>query len=168
MKKSGKEIEREFIQSFEELSDPLFRHAFFRVSNREIATDLVQEGFTKTWKHISLGKEILNMKAFLYQVLNNLIIDYYRKRKNESLDQLLDDGFDPPFKGDEEIIRNAEHKEVMKVIESVAPNDRDVIVFRYVDGLSVREIAQILEESENTVSVRLHRALLRVKKIINP
>ncbi len=167
MKKTGKEIEQEFIQSFEEHSSALFRHAFFRVSNREVAIDLVQEGFTKTWRHISLGNVVGNMKAFLYQVLNNLIIDYYRKRKSESLDTLLDDGFDPPTSGHEEIIRDAEHREVMMVIEKVPPKDRDVIVLRYVDGLSVKDIAEMLSESENTVSVRLHRALSKVRKIIN-
>ena len=167
MKKIGKKQEQEFIQSYDALSDALFRHCFFRVSNREVALDMVQEGFTKTWQHIARGGEIDNMKAFLYRVMNNLIIDYYRKRKSDSLDALLEEGFDPGTLGHEEIVLDAEYSEVKKVLMDIPEGDRDVIVFRYIDGLSIKEIAKTLKETENTVSVRLHRTLEKARKILN-
>lgn len=168
MRKISKNQEQEFISHYDTLSDTLFRHCFFRVSNREVALDMVQEGFTKTWQHIIHGGKIDNMKAFLYKVMNNLVIDYYRKRKSASLDVLLEDGFDPPSPGHENIILNAEYSEVIKVLENIPESDRDVIVFRYIDGLSVKEIAKAQNESENAVSVRLHRALEKARKILNP
>jgi len=87
--------QKDFLKAYDELSDALFRHSFFRVSNKEVALDMVQDAFMKTWNHIVGGKIIENYKAFLYHVMNNLIIDYYRKSKSSSLDVLLDDGFDP-------------------------------------------------------------------------
>lgn len=168
MRKISKNQEQEFISHYDTLSDALFRHCFFRVSNREVALDMVQEGFTKTWQHIARGGKIENMKAFLYKVMNNLVIDYYRKRKSASLDALLEDGFDPPSLGHENIILNAEYSEVIKVLENIPESDRDVIVSRYIDGLSVKEIAKTQNESENAVSVRLHRALEKARKILNP
>jgi RNA polymerase sigma-70 factor (ECF subfamily) len=168
MKRTGKEKEQEFSQAYEDLSDILFRHCYFRVSNREVALDIVQEGFTKTWLHITRGDDIVNLKAFLYQVMNNLIIDHYRKRKSSSLDLLQDDGFDPASREHEDILIHAEHSQVEEILKLIPEKDRVVIVMRYIDGLSVQEIARTLKEPENTISVRLHRALSKVRTIFNP
>jgi RNA polymerase sigma factor (sigma-70 family) len=157
----------EFLKAYDELSQALFRHCFFRVSNREVALDMVQDGFTKTWQHLVAGNEIKNLKAFLYQVMNNLIIDYYRKSKSLSLDALMEDGFDSSDKT-VNTESSAELALVMRALPQLERHDREVIVFRHIDGLSVGEIAEIIGESENVVSVRLHRALKKLKEVVNP
>ena len=63
--------------------------AYFKVSNRELGEDLVQQTFMKTWIYLTKGGEVKNMKAFLYHILNNLIIDEYRKKKAFSLNFLM-------------------------------------------------------------------------------
>jgi RNA polymerase sigma-70 factor (ECF subfamily) len=158
---------KDFITAYDELGDSLFRHSFFRVSNREVAIDMVQDTFIKTWQHIERGEEIQNLKAYLYHVMNNLIIDYYRKSKSGSLEALLDDGFDPR---DEtvDIERKAEISLVISSLDGLSDEDRKLIVFRHVDGLSILEIAEALDESENVISVRLHRAIKKLKEIIKP
>lgn len=62
--------------------------AFFKVRNHEIGEDLVQETFMKTWIYLVRGGKIDVMKAFLYHILNHLIVDEYRKHKTTSLDVL--------------------------------------------------------------------------------
>ena len=87
--------EERFLKAFEEYNDALFRHAFLRISDREKAIDLVHDTFTKVWSYIREGYEIDSFRPFLYKVLNNKIIDEYRKRKESSLDALLElDGVD--------------------------------------------------------------------------
>ena len=108
------------------------------------------------------------MKAFIYRTANNLVIDYYRKKKTDSLDALSDDGFDPMGDSEEEIIHESEVGIARQVLEKLPPDDREILVFRYIDGLSIKEIAEAIEESENVVSVRLHRALQKAKKIFKP
>jgi|SRR3989344_4534955 len=161
------EQEKTFLKAYEELSDALFRHSYFRVSNREVALDIVQEGFTKTWQYMLSGNEIRSIRPFLYRVINNLIIDYYRKARSDSLDVLLDEGFDPSFSGDKEIEGSAEMSVVRRALSALPERDRDLIIMRYVDGLSIGEIASLLGENENVVSVRLHRALNKAKEIFN-
>src|SRR3989344_3571626 len=70
-------------------------HAFFKVHDHAMGEDLVQDTFMKTWAYLVKGGKIDVMKAFLYHVLNNLIIDEYRKHKTTSLDALLVKGFEP-------------------------------------------------------------------------
>src|ERR1035437_9556456 len=70
-------------------------HAFFKLHNHAMGEDLVQDTFMKTWSYLVKGGKIDVMKAFLYHVLNNLIVDEYRKRKTTSLEVLLEKGFEP-------------------------------------------------------------------------
>jgi len=153
-----------FSESFEQYSDALFRHAIFRVSNRQVAIDLVQDAYTKTWIQITRGEVIENFQAYLYHVLNNLIIDFYRKKKSISLDGLAENGFDPVGSGSEEIIAVSEKEQVMKYLEKFEESDRAVVVMRYIDGLPVKHIAKVLGETENAISVRLHRLVKKMQK----
>src|SRR3989338_5703020 len=113
--------EERFLKAFEDYNDALFRHAAMRISNRERAIDAVHDTYTKVWSYVKAGHQIDSYRSFLYKVLNNLIIDEYRKQKEHSLDALLE-------------------KEG-------------------VDELGPKEIGELIEESENVVSVRIHRAL---------
>src|SRR5579863_136343 len=72
--------EKEFLEAYQHYADAIYRHCYFRVYNKELAEDLTQETFIKTWKYITEGKEIKNLKAFLYKVAVNLIIDNSRKK----------------------------------------------------------------------------------------
>ena len=74
--------EKEFLSAYEKYANDIYRHCYFRVYNKELAEDLTQETFIKTWKYIVAGQEIKNTKSFLYKVAVNLIIDHSRKRKD--------------------------------------------------------------------------------------
>jgi len=157
-------MEKKFLEAFDGLSDALFRHCYFRVSNREVAKDMVQDTFMKTWREITKGQQIENIQSFLYRVANNLIIDYYRKAKSDSLDALLDDGYDP--RGDDAagIVAASELSLSLRALDTLSEKDRRVLVMRHIDGLSPKEIADTIGETENTVSVRIHRAIHRLKE----
>ena len=74
--------EKLFLEAFDTHADSLFRHACFRLSDRERARDLVQDTFLKAWDYLRGGGEIQNIKSFLYRILHNLIIDEYRKKSS--------------------------------------------------------------------------------------
>ena len=157
--------EQEFMKAYENLAEPIFRHCFFRVSDREKAKDLAQDTFVKTWEYMVSGKEILNLKTFLYKVASNLIIDHYRKHKNVSLDALAEDGFDKAS-GEEgaDIFADAEYSQVMRVLKDLDERHQEIIIWRYVDGLVPSEIADLLGVTENLASVRLNRAIKKLKE----
>ena len=80
---------RIFTTAHHDYEGKLNSYAFFKVHNKTISDDLVQDTFIKTWKYLVRGGKIEMMKSFLYHILNNLIIDEYRKKKTVSLDNLL-------------------------------------------------------------------------------
>jgi len=155
---------KELTEAYDELADNLFRYCYFKVSDREKAKDLVQDVFIKSWQYIVDGKEISNIKPFLYKVANNLIIDYYRRSKDISLDSLREKGFDRSSTGEAEILLQAEHSRAIDILESLPDKYKEIIIWRIVDGLTPKEISGILGVTENVVSVRLNRALKKLRE----
>ena len=153
-------LKKDFHEAYELHSDALFRFSFFKLSDREKAKDIVQDTFVRFWEYIAADGQVENVKAFLYRIANNAIIDNYRKKKEISLDILEDEGFDPADADSHHgMIRSLDSKRALELVNRLNPKEREVILLRYVEGLSVKEISEVLEERENTVSVKIHRAL---------
>lgn len=159
-------LEQEFLKAYDSLSDAIFRHCYFRISDRDMAKDLAQETFTKTWEYIAKGGKVENIKAFLYRVANNLIVDEFRKKKELSLERLGEDGFEPVSRDDKDIRADIEAKEMIRMIEKLEPDYREAVMMRHVEGMSVKEIAATIGESENVISVRIHRGLSKLRELL--
>ncbi len=154
-----------FLKAYDEYSDALFRHCLFKVSDRELAKDLLQETFTKVWVYVSKGKKIGNMRAFLYKTLNNLVIDEYRKKRNISLDLLAEDGFDPKADNLPNTSDMIDGERAVKLLSKLDDPYKETVFLRYVNGLEISEIAEITEQTENAVSVHIHRGLKKLKEL---
>lgn len=164
---SSRDMVEQFLKFYDKFADSIFRHCYFRLSDREKARDLVQETFMKAWKYMADGGQVDNFRAFLYKVANNLIVDEYRKKKTESLDELQEQGFDVIDEKSRSAIELAEAERILKVINELEPIYREVITLRFVEDLTPKEIAQIVNESENVVSVRIHRGVKKLKELIS-
>ena len=165
--------EDRFLKAFDEYADALFRHASYRISDRERAIDVVHDTFTKVWGYVRGGHDIKSYKSFLYKVLNNLIIDEYRRRKELSLDAILEEtdndvgAFDElSTAGIEEITFSLDAKLAAELLHEVPLKYREVLVLRFIDGLGPKEISELIEETENVISVRIHRGLKVLKQQI--
>lgn len=171
-KRTRKNHEHEFLQAYDAHADALFRHCLFRVSDRERAKELAQETFVRTWEYL-IGhpdEPVENMRALLYRIARNLIIDEYRshKRYNQSLDELTEeDGFEvPDERAHHAIERGAEVNRLLACMDELPQATREVLTLRYSDDMAVKEIAELLGETENVISVRIHRGIAALKKRI--
>ncbi len=165
--------EQLFLDAFEKYGDALFRHALLRISDREKAIDLVHDTYTKVWGYVRNGHQIEQFRPFLYKVLNNLIIDEYRRIKESSLDALfekegVDEGTFDDLTGDdvESLAATIDGKKAFAMLERLPDVYREIITLRFVDQLGPKEISELIEESENVVSVRLHRGLKQLRSLI--
>lgn len=161
--------EEEFLEVFNEHSDALFRHAQFRLSDRERALDLTQDTFMRAWDFVRGGGDVRAPKAFLFRIMNNLIIDEYRRSKADSLDEKLEanPAFEAQFAEDDQLESELDQEllieKVRGAIDTLAEEYRTAVTLRYVDGFSPKEIARMLGSTENVVSVRIHRAIQKLK-----
>lgn len=156
----------DFAKAFDEHKDEIFRHCYFIVFDRDIALEIMQDAFMKTWEYISDGNDIDNVRAFLYRTASNLCFNYKRKKHEASLDALQEEGFDPPSE-DEKFKRDVvEEERVMAVLKQIEEPYRTAVSMRYIQGLSPAEIADILGESANTVSVRITRGVKQLRTLL--
>ena len=163
-----KDIEQQFLTCYDAYADAIFRQCYFKTSDREIAKDLTQDVFAKTWDYLVQGKTVENLKSFIFTVANNCIKDWYKKHR-----AIPESAFEhDPFASFSDESQNseaiAEVSVVLRALETLDARDREVITMRFVEGMPPREIAVIVGERENTVSVRITRALKKLRMIIDP
>lgn len=160
-----KEQKRQFLDLYEKHSDELFRYCFFKTGSREQSLEIVQEIFMKVWMSLQNGMVMDNPKAFVYASTRNAITDWYRKKKPVSLDEMSEEGFDATYEVEGKSFDKLEAERILEKTAKLEEKYREVIILRFVNDLSVTEIAELLGEKENNVSVRLHRALEKLRKI---
>lgn len=166
---SSTDLQKQFSELYDQYADAIFRHCYFRLNDRDRAIDLMQETFMRSWRYAMNGNEIHQPRAFLYRVANNLIVNEYERRKPTSSLENLDDesGFQPTTDDHEQTQTRLDAELLTQHLSKLNESYREVVVMRYIDGLSLAEIAEILEESENNVSVRIHRALKALQTYID-
>jgi RNA polymerase sigma-70 factor, ECF subfamily len=161
------ETKQAFIALYDSLSSAIFRHCFFRLSNRERALEISQETFLKVWEYFDRGTDIKNTTALVYRVANNLIIDEYRRKKMVSLDLMQESGFDVDDGDDGKMMELMEIDKVREAISKIPEKYRQVITLRFIEGLSPGEIGAIVNRTENSVSVQLNRAIKMLQDILH-
>ncbi|MFA6297410.1 MAG: sigma-70 family RNA polymerase sigma factor [Candidatus Paceibacterota bacterium] len=160
-----KENTEHFLKLYKDHSDELFRYCFFKTGNRELAVEITQEVFTKMWSSTQKGNVLDNAKAFLYASARNSVTDWYRKKKMVSLDELDEAGFDSPYEPTHRPVDLLEVERILEKAGQLEEKYQEVIILRFVNDLSITEIALLLKEKENNISVRIHRALEKLRKL---
>ena len=155
--------EKIFMDSFSEYGDAIFRFCMVKVSNVELAEDMTQEVFTRYWQYLREGKEMTNTRSFLYTIANNMAKDWYKKKKSVSLDQQMESGRTPQENSISAQVE-AEYQEALDAIEDLEQKDQEVLLLKYVEGLEPKDIAVVLSETANTISVRLNRATKKLQQ----
>lgn len=157
--------EKDFTTTYNDHEKGLNVYAFFKINNRGISEGLVQDTFMKTWKYLVKGGKIDLMKAFLYHILNNLIVDEYRKHKTTSLDVLREKGFEPTDDKSENLFNFLDGKTAVRLMKHLPARYKKAIQMKYVQDLSLKEISDITGQAKNSIAVQVHRGLTMLKEL---
>lgn len=166
-----------FTKVYDLYVERIYRFIFFKVASPEDAQDLTSEVFLKTWQYINDGKEVKNLNAFFYKIARNLIIDHYRKTslsqqdisletEKENLEQQARVAKDELKQIEKQIETKLAIENVESKLKELKDEYREVIILRYVDGLSIGEIADVVGKKKGTVRVLLYRALNTLKDLM--
>ena len=153
-----------FSELYDQYVDKIYRFIFLKVSSQEVAQDLTSETFLRGWKVFRNPKDIENPPAFLYKIARNLVIDHYREKEQKSTISIEDLRIvDPRSNLEEKAILTSDLNTIKGALTNLKEDYQTVIIWHYLDDLSIPEIAKILEKPEGTVRVTLHRALKNLK-----
>lgn len=153
-----------FSKFYDKHIDKIYRFIFLKVNSKEVSEDLTSEAFLRFWQQLNSPIEIRNPRAFIYQIARNLIIDHYRQKEPRRVDiedvDLVDSGKNP-YK---EAVLGSETKDIIAALSRIPEDYQDVIIWYYLNDLSVAEIAGIMAKSEGAVRVMIHRALNMLRR----
>ena len=159
------DLQEKFTLIYNEHADAIFRHVYYRINDRERALELMQGVFAGLWKRMADGAQVEHPQAFLYASARNATINEWRDRKaNISLESLMEAGGDIPY-DDADAQELAAQKEAVGKLQHIEEPYREALTLRYVDDLPVQQIAQILGENPNTISVRIKRGLEKLRRL---
>jgi RNA polymerase sigma-70 factor (ECF subfamily) len=149
--------------AYDQYADELYRFCFFKVSDSERAQDLVQDVFARYWQTIRTGTKVEHPRALLFTIARNRITDWYRKKKEDSLDVLTEGGIELPGQTSGDVTRAAEYHEILAAVDELDELSREAVLLRFTEGWTPSEIASLNNESANAVSVRLNRAVKKLQ-----
>ncbi len=163
-------VSEQFGKIYDQYIDKIYRFVYLKVNSQEIAEDITSKVFLKGWESFQKqGAEINNPSAFLYQIARNAVIDHYREKgraKMVSVDNSPDLA-DPGTSAHDKAILNADISVIKSAMQKLKKEHQDVIIWHYLEDMSVNEIAQLTGKPEGTIRVTLHRGLKNLKDIIN-
>src|SRR3989344_6356784 len=110
-----------FLKAYDQYADALFRYCYLRLYDRTEARDMVQETFLRTWRYLGEKGPIENIRAFLYKIATNLIINKNQRKRATSLEALAEKGFDPGFDDRERRIDFLDGLRVMEKLSEIDP-----------------------------------------------
>ena len=145
----------------------VYRHIYYRVGNTKDAEDLTQQVFFKAWDAIGrYRKTATPFLAWLMRISCNLVIDFYRSKKDKAyLDYEV---AAPDLDSSPERVAEAklDQQQLRRAILQLHGDQQQVILMRFIEDFSYTEIASSLGKSEGTIRVILHRALAKLRHIM--
>lgn len=147
--------------------DRVYRHVYYRVGNTADAEDLTQQVFLKAWQAINKYKRTASpFLAWLMTISHNLVIDFYRTKKDRAYlnaPVMANDLTSSPERVAE---ARFEQQRLRRAILQLHGDEQQVVMLRFIEGFELREIASLLGKKEGTIRVILHRALVRLRRLL--
>lgn len=148
--------------------DRVYRFIFFRIGKKEDAEDLTEEIFLKTFKNIATYKQKTDIpfEAWLFRIVRNRIIDYYRTRKESASIEQAESVFDTKPGPEEQTVQNIQVQEVLAALVKLPQQYQDIIILKFIEEKSNEEISFILGKSVAHIRVIQSRALKALRQKI--
>lgn len=162
-----------FVRVYDEYVQDIYRFVYFKVGKEIEAQDLTSLVFLKAWHHVQSNSLVdsKTLRALIYKIARHAIIDYYRESSNK-LELSLDDEKNPidVIDEDKDLVSDLDRSIDLELLRKQLPllkeEYRELIVLRFVQDLTLEEIADITGKSRGNVRVILHRALTALKEMV--
>lgn len=162
-------LNEQFSYIYDQYIDKIYRFVYLKVNSQEIAEDITSKVFIRGWEAFQGQRaDIKNPGAFLYQIARNAVVDHYREkgRTNIVSADASPEIVDPGVNAQDRAILSADVSAIKKSIQKLKKEYQDVIIWHYLEDMSIPVIAELLNKPAGTVRVMLHRGLKELKEKI--
>lgn len=146
----------------------IYRFIYSKVGNREEAEDLTSQVFIKAVRGIDSARGSASIQSWLFQVARTTIADHWRsfyQLRAHSLDDLLEAGWEGPAESQPVAVSATPQDRVRRLLEQLPEHYRDVLTYRFLLNLSIKETAARMGLSEANVKVLQFRALKKAGRL---
>ena len=149
--------------------DAIYRYVYFRIGNAQEAEDLTEQAFLKAWQYLpEYEQRGYPFTSWLYRIAHNVVADYHRKWGQRSnplpLEDWAEDRHQPTAM--EQVISAEEAADLSAAIVQLSDDQQQVIVLRFIEGMSYARVADILGKSQGACRVLQHRALNALNELL--
>jgi len=159
-----------FGQLYDHYVTGIYRLTYYRLGSKQLAEDITAETFVRALRSISTftwqGKDF---GAWLTTIARNLITDHYKSSRQrlelvvDAVPERTDAGPGP----EAEVLANLSSADLMRAVQALPAEQRDCILMRFMEGLSIAETAQVLERSEGAIKQLQLRAVRNLAKTLS-
>ena len=147
--------------------DRIYRHACYRVGSTEDAEDLTQQVFLRAWQAIGRYKKTSSpFLTWLMRISHNLVIDFYRSKKDKTYLDFEIASSDSHSNPERVVEMEFDQQQLRRAILRLSADQQQVILMSFIEGFSYSEIASTLGKSEGAIRVIQHRALKKMRNIL--
>ena len=159
--------------------DIVYRYVLFRISDRELAEDITSETFLRALRRItSVTYQGRDVGAWFITIARNIVFDHVKssRYKLEIVTDEVSESGSAPFTGqsagdpgpEQAAMSNATRGALLKCIDELGDDQRECIVLRFIQGLSLTETARIMKRNEGAVKALQHRAVRKLAGLLPP
>jgi RNA polymerase sigma factor (sigma-70 family) len=141
--------------------DGLFAYLIRSTADYDLAGDILQESFTRLLE--KYGEDQRN-PALLYAIARNAVVDGYRKSGRNTA--FFEEQQASDLDTESQLLVREEYRRVLAAMQELEQEERDILSLVVSSGLSYREIAGVAGISEANVKVKVHRARVKIRKIM--
>jgi RNA polymerase sigma-70 factor (ECF subfamily) len=157
-----------FGELYDHYQPMIYRFVAVKVSRREEAEDITHQVFMSAWQKIrSYENRGYPFSSWLYQIARNQVVDHYRSRRpTAAIDAVDPEQFASPAAAEFALPTKLEMEAVREAMKKLKSDHEDVIIFRFIEDLSLKETAAMMKKTEGAIKLMQHRAMRELKKIL--
>lgn len=158
-----------FGQLYDRYVESVFRYVLFRVGDRALAEDVTSETFLRALRRIgSLTYQGRDVGAWFVTIARNLVLDHVKSSRFrlEVATADPDDANNPQAGPEHQVLTQLTHTELLRCVAQLGDDQRECIVLRFLQGLSVAETAAIMDRNEGAIKALQHRAVRRLAQLL--
>lgn len=156
-----------FGQLYDQYVEKIYSYLYYRTRHRREAEDLCSRVFMKALNHIENYEDRgYPFSAWLYRIAHNLVVNWYRDMEKKREIPLVDQ-YPPPAedsKVESRMVEFDQNKRLMSIIKQMPADRQELIILKHVEGLSNKEIGQIMDRTEGAIKALYHRTLTALRE----
>lgn len=160
----AKKDSRAFDQLYNRYVERIYAYVYRLVQDAQLSEDLTAAVFEKALRNIQRYEDRgFSFSAWLYRIAHNEVVSHMRRQRFRTPWAVAESLLRSDQNVEAEVQVNVQRDVLHIALENLPTKDREILVLRFFEGFSSRQVAEILGYTENNVNVRMHRALKKLR-----